>query len=182
MSKARDRGRLEWLVDVAGASAPALAAGFAAVKLAPINGWAMPTAMLVGSGGAFAVALLALRMVPAEPRRLVLPAFDGVMLEEELLLDQPVEPMLDELLLDQPLVERETLAVAELLLDDPLAEAAPDSRVIQLFADGRMPNAGQLKSKIDRHLADNGKPLPAADASDVLSEALAELRRSLRQA
>ena len=39
MSKANDRGPLDWLVELAGASAPAAAAAFAALKLAPINGW-----------------------------------------------------------------------------------------------------------------------------------------------
>ncbi len=181
MSKTHDRGRLDWLVEVAGATAPAMAAAFAAAKLAPVNGWAPSTAVLVGAGGIFAAAFAAMRVVPPEARHLALPDFEGVVLEQELLLDERV-PMLDELLLDQPLIEEATEAVAELLLDDPLAAPAPDSRVVQLFADGRMPSAGQLKSRIDRHLADSGKPAPAGDASDALGEALAELRRSLRQA
>ena len=179
MSKRQDRGRLDWAVEVAGALAPALAAAFAAAKFAPAYGWAVPIAGLVAGGGALTVAWVALRMVPPEPRRLRLPAFGGVLLDEELLLDQPVA---DILLLDQPLVEREAQTLAELLLDDPLAAPAADSRVVQLFADGRMPNAGQLMTRIDQHLADSGKAVPAADASDALSDALAELRRSLRQA
>ena len=72
--------------------------------------------------------------------------------------------------------------MAELLLDDPLPAADPDSRVVQLFADGRMPTAGQLKHRIDRHLADGARPGTPSDASDALSEALAALRRSLRHA
>lgn len=187
MSKIQDRGRLDWVVEVAGASAPALAAAFAAAKFAPVYGWAVPIAALVAGGGALAVAWVALRIVPPEPRRHRLPAFGGVVLDDELLLDQPVADilLLDQPLVEreaQPLVERETRAVAELLLDDPLATPAADSRVVQLFADGRMPNAGQLKTRIDQHLADSGKAVPAADASDALSDALAELRRSLRQA
>lgn len=182
MSKAHDRGRLDWLVEMAGAVAPALAVAFAAFKLAPLNGWAMPIAMLIGGGGAFAAAFVTMRVIPGETRHLSLREFDAVILEDELLLDQPSLSMLDELLLDQPLVEEASRKVAELLLDDALQAPAAGSRVVQLFADGRMPSAGQLKSRIDRHLADSGKVAPVADASDALSEALAELRRSLRQA
>lgn len=163
MNKAENRGPLDWLVEVAGASAPALAAAFAAAKIAPLNGFAAATAALIAGGGVFAVAFGAMRLVPSEGQHLALPDFPAVVLEDELLLDRP-------------------LMVDELLLDDPLPAPASDSRVVQLFADGRMPNAGQLKDRIDRHLADGGTRAPLADASDALSEALAELRRSLRQA
>lgn len=135
----------------------------------------------------FVAAFAVMRIVPAEARHHALPYFDTsvtldkVQLDDILLLDERYEA-LDELLLDQPLVEATIDAVAELLLDDPLAAAAPDSRVVQLFADGRMPTAGQLKSRIDRHLADGSRPAPSSDPSDALSEALAALRRSLRQA
>ncbi|MEO7813913.1 MAG: hypothetical protein ABIR87_00510 [Sphingomicrobium sp.] len=179
MNKVENRGPLDWLVEVAGASAPALAASFAAAKLAPINGFAPATAALVAGGSVFAAAWTAMRMVPAEVQQLALADFAAVVLEDELLLDQPLAA--DELLLDEPLVA-ETAAVAELLLDDPLPTPANDSRVVQLFADGRLPHPGQLKERIDRHLADGGKAVPMVDASDALSEALAELRRSLRQA
>ena len=129
----------------------------------------------------FLAAYAAMRLIPAEARHLALADFGAVVLDDALLLDQPCPSMLDELLLDQPLVTGAE-AAAELLLDDPLPVATKDSRVVQLFADGRMPTAGQLKSRIDRHLADGGHSVPVADASDALSEALAELRRSLRQA
>lgn len=182
MDKAHDRGRFDWLVEIAGASAPAAAAAFAAAKLAPLNGWTLSTAVLVGFGAVFVAAFTAMRIVPAETRHLALPDFQqAVILDEALLLDEP-DATLDELLLDQPLVETETQAVAELLLDDALPPPAPDSRVVQLFADGRMPTAGQLKRRIDRHLADGGPRSAPSDASDVLSDALAELRRSLRHA
>lgn len=184
MSKRHDRGHLDWLVELAGASAPAAAASFAAAKLAPLNGWSLSMAVLVGFGGVFAAAYTAMRIVPAEGRHLALPGFEPlVVLDDVLLLDERYE-VLDELLLDQPLVDAATEAVAELLLDDPLLAPAPESRVVQLFADGRMPTAGQLKDRIDRHLADDARPAlqPPSDASDALSEALAELRRSLRQA
>lgn len=185
MSRTHDRGQLDWLVEVMGAAAPAWAAAYAAAMLAPANGWPMATSMLVAGGGVFALAFTAMRIVPAEIRHHALPVFDtAVVLDDVLLLDEPYE-VIDELLLDQPLVEAGCEAVAELLLDDPLAAAAPDSRVVILFADGRMPTAGQLKSRIDRHLADGARPdTPgdASDASDALSEALAALRRSLRHA
>lgn len=189
MNKRDDRGQFDWLVEIAGASAPAAAAAFAAAKLAPLTDWSLSTAVLVGFGGVFAVAFMAMRIVPAETRHLALPGFeppvllDDVLLDDVLLLDERYEAP-GELLLDQPLVDAATEAVAELLLDDPLPTPPPDSRVVQLFADGRMPTAGQLKDRIDRHLADGAGPTPSTtiDASDALSEALAELRRSLRQA
>ncbi len=182
MGTIHDRGQLDWLVEVAGATAPAVAAAFAAARLAPVNGWPTNIAVLAGFVGVFVAAFAAMRVVPAEPRHLALPGFEpAAILDKVLLLDEPyAEP--DELLLDRPLVEAETAAVAELLLDDALPAPAPDSRVVQLFAAGRMPTAGQLKHRIDRHLADGGSAAEPSDASDALSEALAELRRSLRQA
>ena len=182
MSKTYDVGRLDWLVEVVGAAAPAAAAAYAAARLAPVNGWPLATAVLVGGGGVFLAAFTAMRVIPAEARHLALSDFElAVILDDALLLDEPYAET-DELLLDQPLVEAATDAVAELLLDDALPKPAADSRVVQLFADGRMPTAGQLKHRIDRHLADGGRPAAPGDASDMLSEALAELRRSLRQA
>lgn len=64
-------------------------------------------------------------------------------------------------------------------LDDILAEIGPESRVVRLFDRKAMPTPGQLRSRIDHHL--DGAAAPAqADDSHALSEALAELRRSLR--
>ncbi len=189
MNKANDRGPLDWLVEVAGATAPATAAGFAAVKLAPVTGWPIGTAVLIGFGAIFALAFAAMRVVPVEARHFALLEFEQtVLLDEE---DVGNELLLTvghiewpELLLDQLLIEPVELeAVAELLLDDPLTAPAPESRVVQLFAGGRMPTAGQLQRRIDRHLAEGERPpVVTKDASDALSEALAELRRSLRQA
>ena len=108
---------------------------------------------------------------------------DDVLVEDELMLDVPYASP-DELLLDQPYSETVDLApVASLLLDDPRVTTPLDSRVVQLFAGGRMPTAGQLQRRIDRHLA-GGEQLASTttDASDALGEALAELRRTLRQA
>jgi len=181
MSNTDDRGQYDWLVEIAGATAPAAAAAFAAAKLAPDAGWSVSTAVLAGFGGIFAAAFSVIRIVPAEARRFPLPAFDLPL--------TPVGGMHDDvLLLDQVWIENgveaATRAVAELLLDDPLPAPAPDSRVVKLFANGRMPSAGQLKHRIDAHLADDPRHAPgvAIDPADALGEALAELRRSLRQA
>lgn len=66
-----------------------------------------------------------------------------------------------------------------LVLDDVLAAVGTDSRVVRLFDRKAMPTPGELSSSINRHL---GRPSTAAppDASQALSEALAQLRRSLR--
>jgi hypothetical protein len=75
-----------------------------------------------------------------------------------------------------------------LALDDILAELGPDSRVVRLFDPKAMPTPptpGQLQSRIADHLGD-GAPrsapskTPPSDASQALSAALAEQRRSLR--
>jgi hypothetical protein len=57
---------------------------------------------------------------------------------------------------------------AELLLDDPLDRVNHDSRVVRLFDPRQMPAAGDSPRSVH------------PDASQALSEALAELRRSLR--
>lgn len=62
----------------------------------------------------------------------------------------------------EPMPEREG---DELLLDDMLGSVEPDARVVRLF---------------DPAQAFKGKPVAAPDASEALSEALAELRRALR--
>ena len=66
-----------------------------------------------------------------------------------------------------------------LVLDDVLEEIGPESRVVRLFDRKAMPTPGQLKTRIDDHLG-RGSPTAQSDASQALSDALAELRRSLR--
>ena len=66
-----------------------------------------------------------------------------------------------------------------LVLDDVLAEIGPESRVVRLFDRKAMPTPGQLKSRIDDHLGTASAPAQP-DASQALSDALKELRRSLR--
>jgi len=107
-----------------------------------------------------------------------LPIFDVKELEEfeldELLLTDRVN---DELILtDDDRLE----GTGPLVLDDILAEIGPDSRVVHLFGRKEMPTPGQLKSRIDDHLEQAAPSLAQPDASQALSDALAELRRSLR--
>ena len=66
-----------------------------------------------------------------------------------------------------------------LVLDDVLAAVEADSRVVRLFDRKAMPTPGQLGSSIDRHL-EQGPHVAHPDAAQALSDALAELRRSLR--
>jgi len=67
-----------------------------------------------------------------------------------------------------------------LVLDDVLSEINADSRVVRLFDPKLMPTAGQLKSRIDNHLGQGSAAGIPGDASQALSDALAELKRSLR--
>jgi len=67
-----------------------------------------------------------------------------------------------------------------LVLDDILAELGPDSRVVRLFDRSAMPTPARLKARIDDHLEQGSSQFIAPDASQALSDALAELRRSLR--
>jgi hypothetical protein len=67
-----------------------------------------------------------------------------------------------------------------LVLDDIVAELGPDARVVRLFDRKAMPTPGQLKSRIDSHLEQGSTPPASTDAAKALSDALAELRRSLR--
>jgi len=103
---------------------------------------------------------------------------------EELLLTDRVEP--DELVLtesDRP------GGNAPLVLDDILAEIGPDARVVRLFDRRAMPapgpTPGQLQTRIAEYMKDGTPAAPSdlagpSDASQALSAALAELRRSLR--
>lgn len=76
----------------------------------------------------------------------------------------------------------------ELLLDDILAEMEPSARVVRLFAPAPIPTAGELKARIDQHLANPERPnlsgpseiVELPDASDALAAALDRVRHSLR--
>lgn len=171
MDIAQPKARFDWLVEMGGATAPALAAGFAAFKLAPSLGFGGASAMMAAAAACFALGFLAMRAVRPEARGHSLASFAvdpiaPVEIEEPLLLD--------------------TLYEEPLLLDDPLVEPCRNSRVVQLFASPPLPTPGQLKERIDRHLATGTMHVvheyegPAPDASDALYAALADLRRSLR--
>ena len=182
MDMAHHRAPFDWLAEIAGASVLALAVGYAGLKMAPLVGAGASSVALMAAV-AFAGGLLTMRRIPAPERRFALPdlalvspaAADGT--NDELLLDQLVE---------EPLMLTEVLGDEPLLLDDPLLEAEPGSRIVQLFASPPMPTPGQLRERIERHLATGAMHVvrefegPAPDASDALYAALSELRRSLR--
>lgn len=103
-----------------------------------------------------------------------------------------IEPEWDELVLaDVDRVGCEELVLTDgdrivqsgpepLELDDILAELGPDSRVVRLFDPKSMPTPAELQVRIDTHLGRGAPGAPLSDASQALSEALAQLRRSLR--
>jgi hypothetical protein len=201
MDEAQTRARFDWLVELGGAVAPGLAAGVAAFKLAPSFEFASAPAMTASAVAFFGLGLLAMRAVKPEPRQheLAVLGIEPIEMGEEPLLREDVaspcccsrtseeEPLLlEDVAGEEPLL-LEFLAEEEpLLLDDPLAGPDPDSRVVKLFANPPMPTPGQLRERIDRHLAGGTMHVvhefegPAPDASDALYAALSELRRSLR--
>ena len=168
--------RIEKTVDGAAAGLFALACGYAAWVW--FSAAAAPAVAGAETGAAAAFAYLlsfrALSRVQPEAPRLPVPIFDVRDVEPveatELLLTERLEP--------QP----ESLHSTEdaLLLDDILAELAPDSRVVRLFDPAAMPTAGELKSRIDRHLDGEAVEARTSDAAQALHDALAELRRSIR--
>jgi hypothetical protein len=108
---------------------------------------------------------------------------DGLLLtdrlDDELLLTD-ADRLHDELVLtDSDRLSPPPADGEPLVLDDILKELGPDSRVVRLFDRKAMPTPGQLKSRIDDHL-ESAPPEIQSDAAQALSEALAELRRSLR--
>ena len=177
--------RIETAVELLAAAAFAGAVGFAvrmvvAAVLAP-----MQALQATGGAGAlaFVIATLAIRLASSSRATFRSPAFAPVEFE-------PSES--DELILtDEDRLEANELVLGDadrldgppteelLVLDDVLAEIGPDSRVVRLFDRKAMPTAGQLKTKIDAHLR-QGSAAAQPDASQALSDALAELRRSLR--
>jgi hypothetical protein len=65
-------------------------------------------------------------------------------------------------------------------LDDIADAIGPDSRVVRLFDRRAMPTAGDLKATIDNHVEARSAGQGFPDASQELSDALAELRKALR--
>ena len=166
--------RIEKNVDRGAAATFALACGYAAYS------WFTATAAAPVAGAeSAAVALLAyvlsyavLNRVQPEAPKLLVPIFDirevEPIEETELLLTERFEP-------PAPTADEDAL-----LLDDILAKLGPDSRVVRLFDAAAMPSAGELKSRIDRHLDGAGVEERTSDAAQALHDALAELRRSIR--
>jgi hypothetical protein len=192
MHLAQQKARWDWLVELGGAAALAAAAGYAALKGAPSLGFAAPMAMTAAGFTGFASGAVAMRLVSPAPRRLpigdfavpeVEPAEQLPLLLLDVVFEEPL--LLKDLACEEPLM-LEDLAEDDraLLLVDALGKAEPESRVVQLFADQPMPTPGQLRERIDRHLA--GAPrhpsptIAAPDASQALYAALNELKRSLR--
>lgn len=173
-----ERARFDWLVELGGASALGLAAGFAALKAAPSLALPGPAAMTAGGFAFFGLGMMAMRAVrPESPEH----ALEGFAIEpiavDELLLDE---------IFEEPLLLDDVYEDGALLLDDPLVDPEPAARVVQLFATQPMPTPGELKDRIDRHLAGAPRqpsapmPPPQADASEALFAALNDLKRSLR--
>jgi hypothetical protein len=142
-----------------------------------------PELFICAAAGAILAHLLcssALQAVAHGARQFKVPVFDVGDIEtidDELLLTDADRIAPDELVLTD--ADRLNGGGA-LVLDDILAEIGPDSRVVRLFDRSAMPTPGQLKSRIDRHRSQAAAPAGAPDASQALSDALAELRRSLR--
>jgi hypothetical protein len=168
---------IEKNVDRAASALFGAACGYAAY------GWVSAgPAPLIAPAGAVLAMLLAyvlsnrlLGRVPPEPPRLQVPIFDV----------REVEPLEEtELLLTERFEAPAAAADADgddaLILDDILAKLEPDSRVVRLFDPEAMPTAGELKSRIDRHLDRDSAAAQTPDAAQALHEALAELRRSIR--
>jgi hypothetical protein len=187
----------------------ACAVAYAAYLLSTAAGLAQSLQYVAAGTGtlAYLPCLLILRAAADGSTRFALPEFPVRDFEfpeaaGELLLTEALAP--EELLLTQEFARGELVlsdsdrlnqgeaqgVEAPLVLDDILAEIGSDARVVRLFDRKAMPartlTPGQLQSRIADHLAD-GAPMAAAsnspatnDASQALSAALAELRRSLR--
>ncbi len=164
------------LADVLGAVAVAAGWGGSALLLAPRFDWPAAPLGLGAAGAGLGIGWLLMRAVPAAPFVLPLAPFEAAVFEAT----APDEPM---------------------VLDDPLPQAEHDSRVVQLFAPGEGPTAGEIKARIDRHLAETqrtGAALPELaaaepashvaaqtsfppDATEALYAALEDIRRSLQR-
>lgn len=167
--------RIERNVDRAASALLAVAAAYVAHSiLMPLS---TPTVGWAETGGAAAISYLLSRRLlnavgPRAAKRSVT-VFD-VREIDAVEADQPAELLLTDVFEPTP-----PPADDALVLDDILAELGPNSRVVRLFDPAAMPTAGQLKARIDRHLAGESAVASPPDASAALHEALAELRRSL---
>lgn len=155
----------ERAADGAAAAAFAAAVAFAAWSLAVATG---PATALAAA--AFLLAYALLRQVPVEQSSFALPNFELM----------PVEPkQAGELLLTRRHQAHRVETDNALVLEDRLA-LDPDSRVIRLFDPRRAPTSGDFQASIARPSDWSSPGSASSDASEALSAALAELRRSLR--
>jgi hypothetical protein len=177
--------RIETAMEFAAAALFGGAVVYAAYALVSAG---LPQPQLAASAGAagllaFFACARAMRMVTERKPHLPVPVFRVSEIEPiesaELLLTDADRLGPDELVLTD--ADRLNAQVEDpLVLDDILAEMGPDARVVRLFDRKAMPTPGQLKSRIDDHLSEGAPPAAPSDASQALSDALAELRRSLR--
>jgi hypothetical protein len=120
------------------------------------------------------------------------PIFDAIApaLVDELLLGD-ADRLVDELVLTEGdkvsaellLTDADRLAQASddpLVLDDILEAIGPDSRVVRMFDRRAMPTPGDLQSRIDARIDAPSPVMAPVDASQELTDALAELRKALR--
>jgi hypothetical protein len=179
---ARTAGRIERGTERIASALFAGAVGFAAyVFLGPVAGEVQLRLLAGGAAlAAFLLSGIAMRAAPNRGSSFAPPVFSladfGAFEPDELLLSAEDRLAPEELLLTEE--DRITEAGEPLLLDDVLTKMGPDSRVVRLFDRNSMPTPGQLQSRIDNHIGHRQSVAP--DASEALSEALAELRRSLR--
>jgi hypothetical protein len=171
----------------AGAIGFAVYGGFGEVPLQPELGLGMGVAAVI----AFVLSRSALQAVAEREQRFAVRAFDVreiELIDDALLLTHTDRIGTSELVLtDDDRLQADELLLTDrveaheepLELNDILDELRPDARVVRLFDRRQMPTPGQLKSRIDNHL-EQAPPRPLSDASQALSDALAELRRSLR--
>jgi hypothetical protein len=161
--------RIEAGVDSGAAAVFAGAVGYCAWRLLALA-WSPLTLAALAMAAAAAAFLLCRKLLArfgAMPRRFAVPAFgtnDSVgelLLTEADRLNSSAAPLSDDVL----------------ILDDVLPGVGPDSRVVRLFDPAAMPTPGQLSERIDRHL---DRQPQAPDASQVLFDALSELRLGLR--
>jgi len=163
--------RIEMGIDRAASALFALAGGYFAFHWFSV-GFTQQVARLetvVTSVVAYLLSAQILAAIRPEARKLPVPIFDvrdvEPIEEPELLLTERFEPPASE---------------DTLILDDILAKLGSDSRVVRLFDPAAMPTAGELKSRIDRHLDQEASAAQTSDAAQALHDALAELRRSIR--
>lgn len=142
------------------------AAIFAAAVAFALHATAVDAGPLVAAAAAgFVMAWAGLRRVPVEEPAYDLPDFQLPPIEpkESVAGAGPRGPPLTA----QPSMAS-TAATSELLLEDALAGVRPDARVVQLFHPRQPP------------IAEDDRRSAPLDASAALSDALAQLRRSLQ--